>query len=209
MSLVLFHARVYALEVARPPAIIQAQLDHFTRELDRINAYFNENRFIYQYLREELTFLDDRLFSRANVAHILSVEFTGIEMISYTTRTFGHIVASFKANDMLSAHILQVIDALKDTGPTRPAQKNIGLIWTESKTGLIELAYALQSAGCFNDSKADLRQVVEVLQKAFNIDLGNYPRTFQEILARKTGYTNFIDKLRHHLLLRIQSIEDR
>jgi len=42
-----------------------------------------------------------------------------------------------------------------------------------------------------------------------NIELENTSRTFQEILFRKTGYTNFLDKLKAKLLECIEKIEER
>jgi hypothetical protein len=81
----------------------------------------------------------------------------------------------------------------------------VQMTWTDSKTSLIELAYALHATGSFNNGKAGLKQVTDYLQTPFHVDLGNTSRTFQEILARKRGYTNFLDRLRYRLLQRIES----
>jgi hypothetical protein len=46
-------------------------------------------------------------------------------------------------------------------------------------------------------------------EAVFQMDLGHYRRTFQDILARKTGYTNTLDCYRDNLPLRIQKIEEK
>ncbi|WP_431217556.1 RteC domain-containing protein [Puia sp. P3] len=117
-------------------------------------------------------------------------------------------VAWLLSLDLMQDYLLRAEEEL--TRPHDPKQRNIAkLTWTDSKSALIELAYAIQSAGSLNDRKASLREIIEGLQAAFNIDLGHYPRVFQEILSRKTGYTTYIDRLREKLLLRIKIIEEK
>jgi hypothetical protein len=121
---------------------------------------------------------------------------------------YDHAVAQLLAADLLQQYVLEVLDELHQqvAGPGGPVPR---VTWTDSKTALIELAYALQAAGVLNNGKIDLKDIIEHLQASYHVNLGNYPRTFQEILSRKTGYTNFIDRLRDKLLLRIQQIEEK
>lgn len=42
-----------------------------------------------------------------------------------------------------------------------------------SKTALIELLYALQSTGVFNNASADVKQIATYFQETFNVELGN------------------------------------
>jgi hypothetical protein len=59
------------------------------------------------------------------------------------------------------------------------------LKWTASKASLIELLYALQTSGSFNNGSIDLKSLATSLENLFDIDLGNYYRVFQEIRIRK------------------------
>jgi hypothetical protein len=83
------------------------------------------------------------------------------------------------------------------------------LRWTDAKQGLIELIYALKEKGAFNDGKADLYKITGYFEEVFSIKLGNISSNFQKVLSRKTGYTNYIDKLKDKLLGRIDDIEDK
>nr|BFF38521.1 hypothetical protein BACY1_03260 [Tenacibaculum mesophilum] len=76
---------------------------------------------------------------------------------------------------------------------------NIRLEWTASKTDLIELIYAIQATGAIRDGKVGIKEMATACEQLFNIDLGNYYKTYIEIKARKTEKTNFINKLKKHL----------
>ena len=80
---------------------------------------------------------------------------------------------------------------------------NSNLNWTGSKTNLIELVYALQSSGSINSGTADIKEIALMLERVFNIDLGNYYQTFTEIRSRKSNPTKFIDNLKESLINRL------
>jgi len=50
---------------------------------------------------------------------------------------------------------------------------------------MIELMYALQVSGVFHKSATDVKMIVTYFEKIFNVDLGNYYRTFRDIRGRK------------------------
>jgi RteC protein len=83
------------------------------------------------------------------------------------------------------------------------------LVWTASKTDLVELIYSLKEAGSFNDGEADVKQIAEYFEYAFSIDLGNISSTFQKMLSRKKGQLTYIDKLRTHLNQKIDDMDNR
>ena len=83
------------------------------------------------------------------------------------------------------------------------------LTWTGAKTDLVELIYALHAVGAFNNATPDLRKIVEAFELIFNVNLGNYSRTFLSIRIRKTGQTAFLDQLQQRLMQRINEMEER
>ena len=78
-------------------------------------------------------------------------------------------------------------------------KKQSKLFWTGNKTDLIELIYALHSSGAVNSGTADIKEMASACEQMFNIDLGDYYRTFLEIRSRKMNQTKFIDKLKNSL----------
>jgi len=204
----IYYSRLSNLEVERSMVSMNAIEEFYTVELKRIKGVFDQHRFIYGYLRSGATHLDDRLFFQARPD--MATALYGFEPSPDSAHPicYDHVVAQILAAELLQKFLQEAIDNLRietnSTGILTPR-----VTWTDSKTGLIELAYALQSAGVLNNGKIDLKDVIDFLEKIFHVNLGNYPRTFQEILSRKTGYTNFIDRLKNKLLMRIQHIEDK
>jgi len=205
---ILFYSRAFDIELARPTGGKKEIKRYFRNLLLQNREIFTEQHFIWQYLRSGQTFLDDRLF----VSYPADTPAPSIDLGTPSEFAFplgfDRIVSRIRAAELLATHLEGQLEELIRPGlaGTQAAPR---VTWTESKTGLIELAYALQSAGVLNNGKIDLKDIIDLLSTAFNIQLGNYPRTFQEILSRKTGYTTLIDKLRDKLLLRIQRIEDK
>lgn len=89
-----------------------------------------------------------------------------------------------------------------------PFQKQSRLFWTANKTDLIELIYALQSSGAINSGTADIKEVASACEHIFNIDLGDFYRTFLEIKSRKINQTKFIDNIKESLLKRIEDSDE-
>ena len=205
LSRIIFFSRLLNFEAERPLRDPVSLETHLQKEWQSIRSFQAENAFLFRYIRVGETSLDGSLFVQsANNAISLPDLFIQDRFIYNASTT----VAYFHALEFMQDYLLASEEELRQ--PQGLAQRNIPrLTWTDSKAALIELAYAIQSAGSLNDRKADLREIIECLQAVFHIDLGHYPRVFQEILSRKSGYTNYIDRLREKLLLRIKIIEDK
>jgi hypothetical protein len=70
-----------------------------------------------------------------------------------------------------------------------------GLIFTAPKIYMDELGYAMHAHGSFNNGTAPLSKIQAALGRMGNVNLGNYSRTFQQLLSRKEGYTKYLDLL--------------
>jgi hypothetical protein len=68
--------------------------------------------------------------------------------------------------------------------------------------------YALQSAGSFNNGTVDLKELANHFQSYFNVDLGNYYRTFQDMRIRKINRTTFLDLLKGRLIQRMDETDE-
>ena len=89
---------------------------------------------------------------------------------------------------------------------TQQAVSREKLVWTFPKIALIELIYAFKAAGTFNNGSADLKRIIRYFERIFSVDLGNYSRSYQEIVTRKTGFTIFLDLLKEKMRIGIDRI---
>jgi len=203
-ALYIYHATVFSVESDRPLGSKKAAKRYFHNELRRIDNFFYHNADLYKYYRSAKTHLDKEYFTRGQgfsgfvidiVTPIIDREFCTLHSIK-----IAFLIAYQQLRQYFQDAMLEIENPVKTpVFSTQQPEMN----WTDSKTGLIELGYALHAAGSFNNGKADLKQINDYLQTVFHVDLGNTSRTFQEILARKRGYTAFLDRLRDRLLQRI------
>jgi hypothetical protein len=67
------------------------------------------------------------------------------------------------------------------------------LKWTGTIAGLTELMYPLVKY--INHGTVHVKDIAIGFQQLFNVDLGNYSRTIQEIMRRKRGDSHFLLQL--------------
>ena len=67
--------------------------------------------------------------------------------------------------------------------------------WTATKTDLIELIYALKVSGAIDGGTGNINQISQQLSTMFNLDLGNFYKTYAEIKNRSKDRTKFLNKL--------------
>jgi hypothetical protein len=208
-ALYIYHATVFSVESDKPLGSKKASRRYFHNEMRKIDIYFYHNAELYRYYRSDKIHLDKEYFIRGQgfnngfvidiVTPIIDREFCTLHSIK-----IAFLIAYRQLREYFQNAMLEMDTPVKKTvfGPEPDP-----IIWTDVKTGLIELIYSLHAKGSFNHGKADLTKIIEHLEKSFQVDLGNTSRTFQEILSRKKGYTTFLDKLKSALLKRMMADE--
>jgi hypothetical protein len=83
-----------------------------------------------------------------------------------------------------------------------PVKNN--LTWTATKTDLIELVYALKYSGAINGGAAQVKEITKSLETFFDIDLGNFYKTYSEIKSRTKDRSKFLNKLSENLVSRLE-----
>ncbi|MFC3560189.1 RteC domain-containing protein [Pedobacter jamesrossensis] len=170
--------------------------NYYVKEIDFLQRYFDQNQFLYHYYLGGQVALDKDYFLRRNYdsleAKILSGEF----------ETKGdYIFAKFRAYKLLKEFLLtriRLIYSDPESSVFRFLAKGSELHWTDDKIKLVELAYGIYFMGSLNDGKADISQVVDVLERTLNVDLGVVYRKFIDITRRKSkGYTYYLDSMRN------------
>lgn len=84
------------------------------------------------------------------------------------------------------------------------------LHWTAPKVALVELLYAIQASGACNDGKTTLKELKTSFENNFQINLGQYSKTYLEIRSRKAiEKTQFLDQLKKDLLEKIDQTDNK
>ena len=211
-SKLIYYVKLFNIESKRPRGSKKSQAKYLNNHIDRLQAFFNDNLEFYHYFRRGATTFDKQYFLRGQAdirLHSDAFHFFTDEQFS---TSHDSTVATILAYDMLIVHLKKEIDKLENNNGMetimQPFQKQSKLFWTGNKTDLIELIYALHSSGVINSGTADIKEMASACEQIFNIDLGDYYRTFLEIRSRKINQTKFIDKLKESLIKRIEDIDE-
>lgn len=198
-SKLIYHTKVLNIETKRPKGTDRSQRKYLLNELDNLNRFFDNNLDFYQYYRTGATYLDDKYFLRGKYDIRLS-----LDTFFYTSDPDFNTSHDFKvskifANDLLEIYLKEQLASLDRKEIIATKNQNIPkvkLTWTDSKSALIEILYALHYQGSFNNGTADIKDIANYLETVFNIDLGDVYRSWYSIRGRKTEATLFLDSLK-------------
>jgi len=208
----IYYVKLFNIESKRPRGSSKSQRKYFDNEIERLQAYFNDNLEFYQYFRRGGSSLDSQYFIRGKDDIRLNPDNFHFFTDEKFSTSHDSTVATILAYDMLIIHLKQEIDKLENNNgmetTIQPFRKQSKLFWTGHKTDLIELIYALHSSGAVNSGTADIKELAATCEQIFNIDLGNYYHTFIEIRSRKSNNTKFIDKLKESLIKRYNESDE-
>jgi hypothetical protein len=157
--------------------------------LELIDAYYSENQTFITYYKSDTCDLDEYYFLRNRVKNFQILD----ESLAFIEPEFSTgydlIAARFLAYTKLRKFYTNELFVLKTKQKT-PYISTISEMqnkttWTEKKIGLIEIIYAIHTAGCINNGNCELDDIAKSLERCFNIQLGNIYTTYQEICERK------------------------
>lgn len=209
-SKLFYHITIYNIETRRPNGGYKVTRKYLLNELDKLKHYFDANLEFYKYYRTGSNYLDHKYFVRNKHDIRLSVEPFYFEADPKFSTSHDFKISMILAYDLLQVYLEDELVELEKKEPNKKLQDHhkSNLSWTDSKVSLIELLYALHSQGVFNNGKAELKDIATFLEEQFNIELGQYHRTFLEIRMRKNGRTKFIDSLRDNLTKRMDDADE-
>ena len=211
-SKLVYYVKLFNIESKRPRGSSKSQIKYLNRHIDRLQVYFNDNLEFYHYYRRGATSLDKNYFIRGKSNIRLFPDTFHFFTDKYFSTSHDCTVATIMAYDMLIVYLKKEIDNLENKNGMEtvinPFQNQSRLFWTANKTDLIELIYAIQSSGAINSGTADIKELASACEHIFNIDLGDFYRTFLEIKSRKINQTKFIDNIKESLLKRIEDSDE-
>lgn len=202
-----YYANLYHIELRRPLAGPQLR-EYYLLQLQTIQTTFERNREFYVYLLSDASYLDKEFFVLGEQKAFSGHYFTDIDP-EYATG-YDYLVAQYWAEEKLADYLNRKLTDLDKPAVSFDLPKEAPkIVWTDSKTALIELIYAFKAKGSFNQGTATLKDITDYVQQAFSVELNNPSRDFQEILRRKMGYTIYLDGLKESYLRYIDAIENK
>ncbi|MFB9055911.1 RteC domain-containing protein [Mariniflexile ostreae] len=204
-----FYAKLYKYLIQKPRGTDKSKRTYLDNEIKKLQEYYYYNSEFIKYYRQNATFLDEFYFLRGNDNIGLLSDTSHFYTDAEFSTSHDNAVAKILAYDLLLNHYTNELNDLKKS--TRKISNNekllesLNLTWTSNKIDLIELIYALIASGAV---KGDIKDLATAFEKIFDIDLGNYYRSFLEIRGRKEDYARFADLLKISLIKKIREADN-
>jgi len=207
-SKLIFFVNIFNIESRRPMGSAEIQKNYLRNELEKLTFFFSNHLEFYQYYRMRSTFLDDKFFIRGKE----DIHLYHDSLMFYVDPDFSSshdfIVAQILANDKLEVYLNRELEALSMRASNfgwNPIENavNIPFLWTDNKTALVELIYALYVSGSINNGSCGIKELTALFEQIFNIRLTDTYHTFVEIKGRSTP-TRYMDHLKISLLRKMK-----
>lgn len=203
-SQIIYFNELYCIESNKPIASEKAIRKYYINQLKKVELFFIDNAEFYSYYRKRNTYLDTIYFLRNQNNDIFIMDGFYFQIDKSFATSHDYKVAQILAYQKVQ---LYLTEKLKKTLASPKNIQDKVLKWTGSKVGIVELIYALHTEGVFNHGAADIKDIVQGFSRAFDVELGQFHRTFYEITNRKSERTKFISLLNENLKKRMDQID--
>ena len=179
---------------------------HLIAELDNLTYFFNRNLDFYQYYRSHSTMYDKYYFVRGKADIRLCADSAQLDKDPNFSTGYDYTVAKILANEMLRIYLnqrLQLLEKKQLTNDIKISLSDFKLKWTGTKSEAIEWGYGLFAAKTLNYGNATIKEVMAFVEAAFDIELGDYYRTYLSLKNRKKDRTAFFTFIMEQLQKRM------
>lgn len=191
LSNLIYYSEVRCFEARFPKGNPKAQKKYIQKKIKELNRFFAEQIDFEQYINLGLKHLDEHYFTRQK-PNITSYQIQNDYFQDpFFNTSQDRLLGKLLANQRLLYYLQNRLEELKRGN----ADKISDLKWTSSKVSLTELVYALYHAKVIDNGSADIKQIANAFQRAFNYDLGDFYRTYTEIRLRKKNRVKFLKEL--------------
>ena len=207
-SQLIYYNEIYNIEISKPFGSEKTLRKYFNNELLKLENFFKDNLEFYRYYRRGNSSLDKKYFLRGKYDVRFSIDSFYFQADQRFCTSHDYKVAQILANDKIKLYLESEIAKLDNIEIQTQKETTKSLKWTGSKVALTELLFALHTEGVFNHGKTELKELASFFEAVFQIELGQFHKTFLEIRERKSDRTKFINALRENLIIRMDQADE-
>lgn len=198
LGMLLYFNKIHNIELKYPTGSYDTQREYYENKLSSITYFFEHHLDFYQYYRSKSTHFDEFYFVREKSCPQLCAD-----SVQYIHDPLFSTVYDFKVSKIISNEMLRIYlnKKLLHLEKQMTIDKNRALLpvgnlkWTGSKVAAVEFGYALHASPVINRGQTDIKDIMTFIETHFNIDLGDYYRTYITIRGRKKDRTSFLNSL--------------
>jgi hypothetical protein len=204
-SQIIYFNELCSIECNKPIASEKTIRKYYTNQFKKLELFFIDNAEFYSYYRKGNTYFDAIYFLRNQNNDKFMMDGFNFQIDKSFATSHDYKVAQILAYQKVQSYLS---DKLKKPLASKSITHDKVLKWTGSKVGIVELIYALHTEGVFNHGAAEIKDIVQGFSRVFDVELGQFHRTFYEITNRKSERTKFISVLKENLLKRMDQIDE-
>lgn len=204
-SKIIYFNERFIIETNKPLTSKKQIKKYYLKQVKKIEQYTQDHSGFFKYYRNRHTYLDAKYFLRNHEDYNLEMDSFCFQNDKLFATSHDFKVAQIIANMELHKHLQTKLKVLKKK---KSFQHTKLLKWTGPKVALIELIFALHTVGVFNHGASDIREIAKGFSCAFDMDLGQFYRTFHEISNRKSDRTKFLNTLKESLINRMDQSDE-
>ena len=207
LSRYIYFHKIIKIEMKRPIGSDDVQREYLHYQLGNLKCFFDQNLDFYQYYRSQATHLDTYYFIRYKTNLKLYVDSAFLDKDPAFSTGYDYKVAKILSNEMLRIYLnrqLQLLDRKIHISKIRATLSDFNLKWTGSKSDAIEFGYGLFAVATLNNGNVTIKEIMTFIEAAFDIDLGDYYRTYLTLKSRKKNRTSFFTSVIEQLLKRME-----
>ena len=188
----IYYSELLIFESSFPKSNLKYQKKYIKSKCKELKNKLHKYRKFMRYIKLNQNHLDQYYFTRKYL-YKMELLYWNTDIISDSKFNTSHdmVFAKLRAYELLIEYLNNRLSNIE----THKNIKEFSLKWTSSKVSLTELVYGLYQSNAINYGSADIKQIANTLQKAFNCDLGDIYRSYTEIRSRKKSRTKFLDEI--------------
>ncbi|GEP90749.1 RteC protein [Chitinophaga terrae (ex Kim and Jung 2007)] len=198
----IYYNKVYRIETACPADNGNLHQCYFALQLRELKQEYKEhicNSDFYRYYRSGRTDRDENYYMLGNINYYDGLNSFVFEIDPQFSTYFDYKVAKILANELIYNYLTTKLSP--ELSPDVLLQNNDtkDIFWTQPKSALIELIYALHAADAVSHGKLGIRKISMVFQILFRVSLSDIHNSFHRMKTRAGSRTLFLDQLKYNL----------
>lgn len=183
----IYYAKVYTLELRISIMNDEERKKIIKKELKAVENWTRKNDGFFRYYKSGATDLDDKYFLK-NSSDLTLITDPSQWLLSEAFLTVPtYLIAEHLANERYIAYLHQEARFGQQTvgGSNGVEQGRKRLEWTAPKIAALEIVYGFYFSGFINRGTAQLKEIAEMFEQWFGIDLGNIYRYGMDLKIKK------------------------
>lgn len=194
----MYYNKVFKMESSCPIDMREISKKYFKDEIHRTEktCYENCGSSFYRYYLSGRTDKDEEFFTRGKFDINNGLDSHIFESDHRFCTYYDFKVSQIICDKLYHEYLLLRIH---ENSSEQPLCESLKLEWTNSKTALVELIYALHLNGSISNGKESIRKICNIIGLLFDIELKDVHHTFHRMKYRAGNKASFLEELKESL----------